>query len=140
MKKKLFFIFCIVYCLYCLCVPFNTERAVNHLNNNALFKSKCCCAWFVMRAIQAGGIPIGILPAWGYKYVLPFYGFANITDLEEAKVLKKGDIVVFPAIKGHPYGHIAMWNGEQWVSDFKQKNIICAKAYKNCKYQLYRNS
>lgn len=128
----------IVYFGYCAMAPFDKDSAVKHLDSHALSKSHCCCAWYVMRAIQAGGIPIGILPAWGYEYALPFYGFANVTENYDGP--KKGDIVVFPATKGHIYGHIAMYNGNQWVSDFKQKNMICSPAYKNTKYKFYRNT
>ena len=139
MKK---IIFCLLFCLYAFyscCVPINTERAAEYVTQHAESRSHCCCAWYVMRAMQAGGSTIGILPAWAYEYVLPFYGFANITDIVDGHY-KKGDIVVFPAVKCHPFGHIAMWNGTQWVSDFKQKSMICAKAYSNARYNIYRNS
>ncbi len=35
-------------------------------------------------------------------------------------VPKKGDVVSWPAIKGHPYGHTTIYNGKEWVSDTKQ--------------------
>jgi len=31
-----------------------------------------------------------------------------------------------------------MWNGKQWISDFKQKGIIVNKAYKNAPYKIIR--
>ena len=33
---------------------------------------------------------------------------------------KKGEIAVMSHGK---YGHICMWNGRQWISDFKQNNM-----------------
>lgn len=35
-------------------------------------------------------------------------------------VPQKGDVVSWGAIKGHPYGHTAIYNGKEWVSDTKQ--------------------
>ena len=34
-----------------------------------------------------------------------------------------GDICVLNAVGRHIDGHIAIWNGTQWVSDFKQKGL-----------------
>ena len=36
----------------------------------------------------------------------------------------KGDVAVIPAVKGHPAGHMAMYDGHQWVSDFKQAHGV----------------
>lgn len=67
------------------------------------------------------------------------YGFTKIgTDLDSIQ-LKKGDIVAFGSVKGHAYGYIAMWTGEQWVSDFKQKSFWVANQYSaEKKYGIYR--
>lgn len=58
-------------------------------------------------------MPIEIFPAHSYADVLPFYGFKKVETTE----FEKGDIVVFHATKNHKWGYIAMWNGEQWISD-----------------------
>jgi len=113
---------------------YNPDKAVAHLTENALSRSHTCCAWFVMRAMQAGGCPMILAPAHSYSTILPYYGFKEV----KTTTYKKGDIVVFPAVKGHKWGHIAMWNGEQWVSDFKQKGIIVSSAYKNADYKVWR--
>jgi len=116
---------------------FNVDKAVAHLDSHALSRSHNCCAWFVMRAMQAGGCPIGILPAHAYSKVLPLYGFKEI----KTDKYQKGDIVVFPAVKGHKWGHIAMWNGRQWVSDFKQKGDHRKQCLpKGWTYKIYRYS
>ena len=113
---------------------YNIDKVVEHLNSHALSHSHTCCAWFVMRAMHAGGCPIGIFPAYAYSKVLPYYGFKEV----KADKYQQGDIVVFPAVKGHKWGHIAMWNGTQWVSDFKQKNIIVSNAYRNAENKIFR--
>lgn len=116
---------------------YSIDKAVEYLNQHAEVKSRNMCALYVERAIRAGGQPAFILPAWGYAHVLPNMGFKEIS--RNNYIPKKGDIVVFPRVKGHIFGHIAMYNGEQWISDFKQKNIIVAKAYYNCNYRLFRH-
>jgi hypothetical protein len=111
------------------------NRAIAHLDRCALSRSHTCCAWFVMRAMQSGGCPIGILPAWAYRYALPLYGFHRVQTTD----YKKGDICVFPAPGGkHIWGHIAMWDGKQWVSDFKQQDIVPGRAYEHLPYRIYR--
>ena len=50
-----------------------------------------------------------------------------------------GNSIVFPAVGKHIWGHIQMWNGKQWVSDFKQKNMILAKAYHKTDWKIYRH-
>ena len=37
------------------------------------------------------------------------------------------------AKKNHPHGHIQMYNGEKWISDFRQNNFWPGSDYKNAK-------
>ncbi len=122
---------------------YDIEKAVAHLDSNALPKSKGKCALYVRQAINAGGIYH--LSGHATEYYdtdkLSKYGFTKIgSDLDLNSVsLKKGDIATFSSVKGHPYGHIAMWNGKQWVSDFKQKSFWVATQYSiDKKYAIYR--
>ena len=110
------------------------EKACTTITEKAETSSRCCCAWYVMRAMHSGGCSIGIYPAWFYKHVLPFYGFQKIESCNY--IPQKGDIVVIENSKEHFWGHIAMYNGKQWVSDFKQKNMNPYK--KEYKYSLFR--
>ena len=36
---------------------------------------------------------------------------------------QKADVAVFAGSDAHPYGHITIYDGKQWVSDFKQRNM-----------------
>lgn len=117
MFKKLLLLLGILYLIYTQIYSYNIDKAVQHVEQNALSTSHTCCAWFVMRAMQAGGCPIGIYPAWAYKYVLPFYGFKTVIKPQ------KGDIVVFNKTNRHFWGHIAMYTGTTWISDYKQKKM-----------------
>jgi len=80
------------------------------------------CARGVREALEAGGLYPAHGNAWTYNNgKLEKLGF-TCYDRESAKPYQKGDILVTSANEWHPNGHIAMWNGEQWVSDFKQHN------------------
>lgn len=97
-------------------------KAVAHALAKAhpMFDRATCgyCARAVREALIAGGAP---LPASGpsacnYGPILEKLGF--VADLPGRKV---GDIAVFEAYPGNPYGHIQIWCGEYWVSDFIQR-------------------
>ena len=123
------------YFAWCNIASFNVNKATEHLTENALSRSHNCCAWFVMRAMQSGNCPSIILPAWAYRYYLPMIGWDKVDT--NSYIPQKGDICVFPYKKQHIFGHIAMWNGEQWISDFKQKSIIVSSVY--CDYKVFRH-
>nr|WP_294055412.1 hypothetical protein [Prevotella sp. CAG:386] len=79
-----------------------------------------------------------LVPAWAYKYYLYISDFDYVEDYTNYDP-EKGDIVVFPITWKHPLGHIAIWNGKQWVSDYKQKSIYIDEDYKGVEYIVYRN-
>ena len=103
---------------------FNKNATIAHLNANALSASIGRCGVWVREALEAGDFwrtnhNLGSAHMWaGYLEsrgvpTVPFdYNFQP----------RVGDIAVFGAVVGHPHGHIQMWNGQQWVSDFKQCN------------------
>lgn len=47
-------------------------------------------------------------------------GGSELTDTTTIPGQQAGDVVVVQDIPGHRYGHMAMFNGTQWVSDFRQ--------------------
>ena len=99
--------------LYLRFCKWNPNNAAEYVTKNAEKESIGLCAKYVRKAIIAGGIPlIQGGNAWSYKYLLPILGFKKVNDSEEIKV---GDIVVFQPIGVRNFGHIAMWNGLQWV-------------------------
>jgi len=121
----------------CLVVNYDSNKAVEYISLHSERKSKGRCAYYVRKALIAGGIPAYIkAPACLYSKILPLYGFKMIPH---PSTYREGDIVIFPSVKNHPYGHIAMWNGKQWVSDFKQKGIIVNPAYNKVDYRIWRN-
>lgn len=110
---------------------YSNKKAVEYLTSHAESRSINSCALYVRRAISAGGCPTFLQPpsACDYEQFLPDLGFSKIDA--EGYTPQTGDIVVFSAIKGHRHGHICMYNGKQWVSDFKQKSMYSASAYRS---------
>ncbi|MBQ5638989.1 MAG: CHAP domain-containing protein [Alistipes sp.] len=115
---------------------FDKQRAAAYVGEHAAPKSRTCCAWYVMRALHAGGCPVYILPAYGYEKLLPKMGWEEVD--RRGYTPQMGDVVVFPAIGKHIWGHIQMWDGQQWVSDFKQRSMIPANAYGQTDWKIYR--
>ncbi|PBI78108.1 hypothetical protein A9993_25085 [Rahnella victoriana] len=138
----------------------NVESALAHLNSNASEKSHGNCAKFVRLAIKAGGVNIispplrpnydypaaadygASLLAKGFTIVFTHNtGGSELTDTTTIPGQQAGDVVVVQDIPGHRYGHMAMFNGTQWVSDFRQPmGFYPARAYSSLKsaFKMYR--
>lgn len=118
---------------------YDISKANNYVTKNAHLRSQGLCAQYVRKALEVGGCCTWGHPlsAKGYNEFLTALDFSKIP--QNGYQPKEGDIVVFDAVKGHPYGHIAIWNGKQWVSDFLQKNFYVAHSYKLANdYQIFR--
>jgi hypothetical protein len=135
----------------------NTQSSVNFINEKAESKSLGKCAAYVRRAIEAGGVTIRIpaprfgssasacdygpsLEAVGFK---PIFVYSGIGPIDTGTVVGQvaGDVVVIQPIQGHPHGHIALFNGVNWVSDFIQlRGFYPGQQYRNIKpaFKLYR--
>ena len=88
----------------------------------------------VCMALEAGNFDVKGHPIDAYRY----NGFLQKKGWEEISqtgyVPQKGDIIVMRPFMGkkkfHYSGHIQMWNGSQWVSDFKQNALYAGSDYK----------
>jgi hypothetical protein len=112
----------------------NIDAAVDYLNQYADSgpPGKGKCAIYVKAAIEKGGVPFKEIPLESARLYDPYlekYNFERLSDLppdpDQSSDYKaeKGDIAVFQSPGyNHPHGHIQMYNGTQWVSDFKQPN------------------
>lgn len=95
----------------------NVEAAVGKLNERAQDKSQGRCAEYVRVAIEAGGVILARhTSAKDYGASLLAVGFSTVGD----GLFKAGDVAIIQPITGHPHGHMAMFNGKIWVSDFRQ--------------------
>lgn len=115
---------------------YDIDKAVSYIIANAKTnKPYGDCALYVRKAINAGGISGSWGDAWQYINALTKIGF---TDLGKITNFKKGDIVVFNKTGGRKWGHISMWTGSKWISDFKQNSIIVHKDYTDKDYHIFR--
>lgn len=119
---------------------FNIDNAVATLNKRALDGSISRCAAYVKTAIQAGGLPyIDAASAYMLDGKLQNYGFEEVASNGTAYTPQAGDVAVFDAVGKHVHGHTAMWNGKQWVSDFRQKNMAVWRDQTDPKFKIFRH-
>lgn len=103
---------------------------VDYVTSHAEKKSVGACAKYVRLALNSAGIktPNNPRDANGYIEYLPLIGFSRY-DLELTDPVKVGDIEVLPKVGSHKYGHIQVFNGKNWVSDFEQKSEFPSAQY-----------
>ncbi len=104
----------------------NLAATIRFLENNTGMASKHMCAKYVRMAMEAGGLSTAGRPAVAKDYVnyLPSIGFSHIATLGDnwsTFSFCPGDIAVMQR-PGNPSaaGHICMYTGSIWISDFKQ--------------------
>nr|DAT37735.1 MAG TPA: putative cytoplasmic protein [Caudoviricetes sp.] len=103
-------------------------RAADGLSKIQTTTSSGKCATSVRENLERAGyrLPTGKDRTSAYMYadngLLEDMGFQRIDNAYSQNPLK-GDIVVFGKTDKHPDGHIAMFDGNNWVSDFRQRNI-----------------
>jgi hypothetical protein len=103
---------------------FNVDATIARLNANARATTIHRCGEFVRLALEAGGFfrtNHNLRSAHMWADYLISRGFPTVS-FGDSYQPHMGDITVFGAIEGHAHGHIQIWNGEQWVSDFFQNN------------------
>lgn len=108
----------------------NLSEAVQHSQKHAFLASQDKCAERTRQAIEAGGVTLmhhGSAKDYGSSLTLVGFQAKMINHLAQ---LEKGDIVVFQGFKGipgtkkdHPHGHMAMYDGKHWISDFRQHHF-----------------
>jgi len=122
----------------------NKYKAVEYLNQNAEPLSLGQCARYVREAIEAGGIKlVHHVSAKDYGSSLVHHGFQKIVQTHATTNYhhKLGDVAIVQPIAGHPHGHMAMYNGSWWVSDFVQYHgVYPGHSYRQSKppYAIYR--
>ncbi len=79
------------------------------------------CALYVRRALQSAGYSF-TPQASAYMYAtngtLKNAGFVKLNN--DGYVPQVGDVAVFNRTSRNPHGHIQIYDGNQWVSDFRQ--------------------
>lgn len=121
---------------------YSLDAAVKHLDASARTSSQGRCARYVREAIEAGGITIPLpRPVYAKDYgpVLAKLGFTKVPAVAYSPL--RGDIVVLAPPSGQVAGHIQMFNGSKWVSDFVQgTDIYPGPAYRKqqVSYEVFR--
>lgn len=115
----------------------DVEKFSENLSRISSYRSSSKCAKFIRIALQTAGAKIVQHPVaasdWGGT--LQKIGYKQIDPAFDRPVA--GDIYIIHRTKQHVYGHIAGFNGTQWVSDFKQSSYDVYKD-KNVTYSYYR--
>ena len=123
-------------------MPFDTQAAAHYADSHAQAHSTGNCAKYVRRAIGHGGIQLATThSARNYGPILEAAGFTQVTGTPQ-----RGDVAVIQSIPGHPDGHMAIFDGQVWVSDFKQHagvdGFYPGQAYRTSRppYRIYRHN
>jgi hypothetical protein len=108
-------------------LPIDFDKAVDYLHKNAKQKSQSLCARYVMNALEKAGFKFTRV---GSAYMMADVlvkdlGWTEMSFKEEINSPQVGDIVVEMNTKSHPHGHIQMYCGDAWYSDFKQNSKVC---------------
>lgn len=100
----------------------NKKVAVRHLRNHAGNASQSRCAKYVRQAIEAGVIRIDRTHnAKDYGTSLIRAGFHEVPS---GATLYAGDVdVIQPHPGGNQSGHMTMYDGRRWYSDFAQRDM-----------------
>jgi hypothetical protein len=128
----------------------NCSAAISALQSNAnpLNDYTGQCAQYVREALAAGGLTAfnsGQGNAYQYGGPLTSAGFKAVytgtysASSASAFAYQAGDVVVFQPVANHPYGHITMYTGSQWISDALQSNMASNQAdYQGGSFTVYR--
>lgn len=132
-------------------MTYDLSKAIEHLRKNAKDRSIGLCATYVRKAMWAGGLsftPINYAADYAPTLLrlgyLPFHATTTKIIARDYSEFKPGDIVVWQASPGQspPAGHIQMYDGKQWISDFKQltfyPNSSETSPWRKVKYDLFR--
>lgn len=119
-------------------VPVRASDASTYVTKNAAPSSTGYCARFVRKGLQAAGYKFTPLPyAKDYNNgAMTKMGFSTIANDSKPQ---KGDVMVMPAQGGHKAGHMQIYNGSNWVSDFVQPRANPWSNVSNLNYTMYRD-
>ncbi|MDI3428371.1 NlpC/P60 family protein [Enterobacter sp. V87_3] len=115
------------------------DVAISHLRSHALGRSHHECATFTREAILAGGIRLDRTQnAKDYGASLLRAGFSEVLP---GSTPLAGDVAVIqPYAGGNSSGHMTMYDGTQWISDFRQRSMYPGPGYRAAQpaFKIYR--
>jgi RHS repeat-associated protein len=99
------------------------EKVVQWMRENAHERSRGQCARYCRMGLEAGGFDSTGRPVSAGDYG-PFLKSRGAQEVPSKDYMPQmGDIVVFGKTQAHPHGHTAIYDGTQWISDFKQRDM-----------------
>ena len=102
----------------------NAANAAKKLNAIAGERLTGLCARHVQQALEAGGTGGLGHPTYARHYGPYLLSRGFITVPHDGYRPEQGDVVVIqPVSDGAGPGHIAMYDGSQWISDYRQKSF-----------------
>ncbi|UGQ47311.1 CHAP domain-containing protein [Massilia endophytica] len=128
-------------------MPIDLDRFAKHLRAHAdsTPPGHGKCGEYVRRALQAGGAHFNEYspPHYGKQYGLTLerLGFHEITvDDPDHFPFVRGDLMVMEPHTGSAAGHVAGYDGRNWISDFVQRDFWAGKKYREERphYAVYR--
>lgn len=100
-------------------------NAMRYARQHAKSKSSGYCARFVANALQYAGIKFQRQPS-AYMYhsngILKKAGFGLVSTSLSGYSPQPGDVCVVGRFNNHKHGHICIYDGRNWISDFVQRN------------------
>ena len=121
MKNYVFVLLSLLLLSVTLCG--DVYAAADYISSHVESTSQGKCAKYVANGLQYGGGFTFTRQSYAYMYhtegVLKNLGF-NVIDRPSTPL--KGDMYVQLATSSHTAGHIAMYDGSNWCSDFRQKS------------------
>ncbi|MFO6299030.1 hypothetical protein [Rahnella selenatireducens] len=122
-------------------MSWNRDAAISHIRSNAGSHSTHRCARYTRQAIEAGGVHLDNIPdAKDYGASLERAGFREVPA---GSTLVAGDVAIIqPYQGGNPSGHMTMYDGTTWFSDFRQTSMYPGQGYRNTHpaYKIYRKN
>ncbi|EBW6663784.1 CHAP domain-containing protein [Citrobacter farmeri] len=122
-------------------MTWDIRAATNYAKQHAHAHSIRQCAEYTRKAIHAGGIDIGHTGhAKDYGSLLINAGFRPVSPYESPRA---GDVVILqPYVGGNASGHMAIFDGQEWYSDFRQRDMWAGPGYRTAKpqYTIYRRN
>jgi hypothetical protein len=104
---------------------FDKSQLASWMDTHALSRSSHHCAMYCRLGMEAGGLNTEDRPRSGdagdYGPFLLRHGAQEVP--QRSYNPQVGDVVIFDKTVEHPSGHIEMYDGHRWVSDFMQHSF-----------------